>query len=129
MRQIFLAIALIAAPVAAFTGFEFYTSTAPAKAAGLGNLSSFKTIIADVQTLTSKGDLAGAAKRITDYETAWDQAETAIRPLNQNDWNNIDAASDAALKALRQSSPSAEKANKTLAALTAVLNNPAQPAQ
>jgi len=128
MRQVLLAIALIVAPVAAFTGFELYSSNAPAKAASLGDLSSFKAIIADVQTLASGGNLPGAAKRITDYETAWDQAETAIRPLNQTDWNNIDAASDAALKALRQSPASAEKVDKTLAALMAVLNNPAQPA-
>ena len=128
MKQVFLALALIIVPVAAFTGFELYASNAPAKAAGLGDLSSFKTIIADVQALASKGDLAGAAKRVTDYETAWDQAETAIRPLNQIDWDNVDAASDAALKALRQSPPSADKVDKTLAALMAVLDNPAQPA-
>lgn len=128
MKQFFLAIVLIIAPVAAFTGFELYVSNAPAKAADLGDLSSFKNIIADVQTLASKGDLAGAAKRITDYETAWDQAETAIRPLNQSDWTNIDEASDAALKALRQSPPSADKVSKTLATLLAVLNDPAHPA-
>lgn len=130
MRQIFLAVALIVAPVAAFTGFELlYANNAPAKTVDLGDLSSFKTIIADVQALAAKGDLTAAAKRITDYETAWDQAETAIRPLNPTYWNNIDAASDAALKALRQSVPSADKVNKTLAALMAVLNNPAQPTQ
>ena len=130
MRQIFLAVALIIAPVAAFTGFELlYANVAPAKTADLGDLSSFKAIIADVQALAAKGDLTAAAKRITDYETAWDQAETAIRPLNPTYWNNIDAASDAALKALRQSVPSTDKVNKTLAALMAVLNNPAQPTQ
>ncbi|PWI49880.1 hypothetical protein B5K03_33610 [Rhizobium phaseoli] len=126
MRQIFLAFALIAAPVAAFTGFELYAKNMPAKSADLGDLSPFKAIVADVQSLASKGDLSGAAKRITDYETAWDQAETAIRPLNPTDWNNIDAASDAALKALRRSAPSADEVNKTLATLMAVLNNPAQ---
>ncbi|MGZ2487332.1 hypothetical protein ACVITL_005917 [Rhizobium pisi] len=129
MRQIFLAIALIAAPVAAFTSYELYANSVPAKTTDLGDLSSFKAIVVDVQSLASKGDLSAAAKRITDYEAAWDQAETAIRPLNPNDWNNIDAASDAALKALRQSAPSADKVNKTLAALMAVLNNPAQLAQ
>lgn len=129
MRQIFLAIALIVAPVAAFTGFELYVKSAPAKTADLGNLSSFKTILADVQALAAKGDLTAAEKRITDYETAWDQAETAIRPLNQTYWSNIDAASDAALKALRQSSPSADKVNRTLASLIAALNNPAQPTE
>jgi len=129
MRQIFLAIALIVAPVAAFTGFELYANNAPAKTADLGDLSSFKTIIADVQAFAAKGDLAAASKRITDYETAWDQAETAIRPLNPDCWNNVDAASDAALKALRQSVPSADKVNKTLASLMAVLNNPSQPTE
>lgn len=130
MRQIFLAVALVAAPVAAFTSFElFYAHNASAQKAGLGDLSSFKAIVADVQALAAKGDLPAAAKRITDYETAWDQAETALRPLNSSEWNNVDAASDAALKALRQPTPSADKVNKTLAALMATLNNPAQPAQ
>lgn len=129
MKQFFLAIALIAAPVAAFSGFELYANATQAKTAGLGDLSSFKKIIADVQVLVAKGDLPGAAKRITDYETAWDQAQTAIRPLNPNEWNNIDAASDDALKALRQTNPSPDKVSKTLAALMAVLNSPAKPAQ
>ncbi|RDJ04217.1 hypothetical protein [Rhizobium grahamii] len=129
MRQIFLAIALIIAPVAAFTAFELYANNASTKTTDLGDLSSFKTIVADVQALAAKDDLTSAAKRITDYETAWDQAESAIRPLNPNDWNNIDAASDAALKALRQSTRSADNVNKTLAALMAVLNHPAQPSQ
>ncbi|ANL57315.1 MULTISPECIES: hypothetical protein [Rhizobium] len=129
MKQIILAIALIVAPVAAFTGFELYANKAPAETADLGDLSSFKTIIADVQTLCSKGDLSAAAKRITDYETAWDQAETAIRPLNPTDWDNIDVASDAALKALRQSAPSADKVNKALAALMVELDDPANPPQ
>jgi hypothetical protein len=130
MKQIFLAVALIIAPVAAFTGFEvLYPNNAPGNTTGLGDLSSFKTIIADVQSLAAKGDLTAAAKRITDYETSWDQAEAAIRPLNPTYWNNIDFASDAALQALRQSVPSADKVNKTLVALMAVLNNPAQPSQ
>lgn len=129
MKQILLAVALILAPVAAFTSYELYASGSSAKTADLGDLSSFKTIIADVQDLASKGDLAAAAKRVTDYETAWDQAETAIRPLNPTNWSNIDAASDTALKALRQSVPSPDKVNKALTALMAVLNNPAKPAQ
>ncbi|UDF30182.1 UNVERIFIED_ORG: histidine kinase [Roseateles sp. XES5] len=128
MKQILLAIALIAAPAAAFTAFELYASNVPAQAANLGDLSSFKAIVADVQGLAAKGDLAGAAKRITDYETAWDQAETAIRPLDQNGWNTIDAASDAALKALRQPDLSADAVNGTLTALMAALDHPDKPA-
>ena len=128
MRQVFLAIALIVAPVAMFTGFQvFYVHDASATTAGLGDLSSLKAIIADVQAIAARGDLAAAARRITDWETAWDQGETAIRPLNPTYWGNIDAASDGALSALRAKSPSADSVKKALAALMASLNDPSKP--
>ena len=129
MKQLLLAFALIAAPVAAFTGFQvYYARDVSAATAGLGDLSAFKTIVADVQSIAAKGDFAAAAKRVTDYESAWDQAETVLRPLNSAYWGNVDAASDAALKALREKTPSADRVNKTLAALMGVLDDPAQPA-
>lgn len=127
MRQIGLAVILIAAPVALFSGYEFYTvNSAQAASAGLGDLSSFKTIIADVQAFIDKGDMAGAAKRITDWETAWDQAETAIRPMNQAQWGNIDQASDGALSAVRKSKPDPVAAKEAVAALMAELNDPSK---
>jgi hypothetical protein len=128
MKQLFLAIALIIAPVAAFTGFEVYAKSTATSVGSLGDMSPFKVIIADVQAMAAKGDLPAAAKRITDYESAWDEAETAIRPLNPTYWGNVDAASDAALKALRQATPSIDKVNKTLLRLMMVLNDPSQPA-
>lgn len=126
MKQLLLALVLIAVPVTAFTGFQVYARTTTVTASGLGDLTSFEAIIADVQSLASKGDLAGAAKRITDYETAWDSGQTAIRPLNQTYWGNIDAASDAAIKALRASNPSSDKVSSTLAALMAELRDPSK---
>jgi hypothetical protein len=129
MKQVLLAIALILVPVAAFTGFQVYAKNDLAATAGLGDLSSFKTIIADVQAIAAKGDLTAAAKRITDYESAWDEGEAAIRPLNATYWGNIDHASDAALRALREPTPSSDKVGKALVALMAALNNPAQSAQ
>ena len=127
MKQILLAIALIALPVAMFSGYEMYSgSTAQAAPAGLGDLSNFKTIISDVQALVDKGDMAGAAKRITDWESAWDQGETAIRPLNPTQWGNIDQASDGALSAVRSSSGTPEQAKAALATLMAELNDPSK---
>lgn len=127
MTQVFLAVVLIAVPVAMFSGYELYASnTAVAAESGLGDLSSFKTIIADVQALVDKGDIPAAAKRITDYETAWDQAETAIRPLNQAQWGNIDSANDAAFSSIRKSKPDAAAVKDALATLMATLNDPSK---
>ena len=127
MRQVFLAVMLIAMPVAMFSGYELYASnTAIAAETGLGDLSNFKTIVADVQALVDKGDIPAAAKRITDYETAWDQAETAIRPLNQAQWGNIDSANDAAFSAIRKSKPDAAAVKEALASLMATLNDPSK---
>jgi len=125
IRQIALAVALIAAPVSVFTGYEIVAvHSAQAATAGLGDLSDFKKIIGDVQALLDKGDIAGAAGRITDWETAWDQAETAIRPLDQTQWGNIDQASDAALSAVRKHTPDLAAAKSAVAALMATLNDP-----
>jgi len=127
MKQLLLAIALIAIPVALFSGYEVYSpKAAQAASPGLGDLASFVSIIADVQALAGKGDMAGAAKRITDFETAWDQAETAIRPLDQAAWGNIDMASDGALKAVRAPQPQPDKVKSALATLMSELNDPSK---
>ena len=126
IKQVLLAVALIAVPVAGFSGFEVYARSTVVADSGLGDLSPLKAIIADVQALAAKGDLVGAAKRITDWESAWDAGETAIRPLNKAYWGNIDAASDDALKALRSPKPSSDEVTKTLAALMAALNDPSK---
>lgn len=104
--------------------------TAPATAAsnGLGDLTSLKAIVADVQAKVTAGDLKAAAARITDWESAWDEGETAIRPLNPVYWGNVDAASDAALAALRVKSLSVDVVKKSLASLMAVLNDPSHAA-
>jgi hypothetical protein len=128
MKQIILAIILIAFPVALFSGYEAYSSQGmQASPAGLGDLSPFKTIVSDVQGLADRGDMPGAAKRITDFESAWDQAETAIRPLNQEQWGNIDGAADTALRTVRAASPAPDKVKLALAALMAALNDPSKP--
>jgi len=127
VKQFLLALVLVALPVTLFSGYELYPSrTAQAASTGLGDLSTFKTIISDVQGLAEKADMAGAAKRITDFETAWDQAETAIRPLDQTQWGNIDMATDGALKAVRAPQPQPDRVKSRLATLMAELNDPSK---
>jgi hypothetical protein len=126
MKQLLLAILLILVPIAAFTGFHIVMAPSAASTSGLGDLNSLKAIVADVQGRVDKGDMPGAAARMTDYEGAWDQGQTSIRPLNPVYWGHVDAASDAAIKALREPNPSADKARKTLSALIASLNDPSR---
>ena len=126
-KQIALAVVLIAVPVGLFSVSELSIAHgAIAAQASLGDLSNFKTIVADVQAMVDKGDIPGAAKRITDYETAWDQAETAIRPLSPAQWGNIDAANDAAFSAIRKSTPDPVSVKASLATVMAALNDPSK---
>ncbi len=127
LKQILLAIALIAAPVAAFSAWEHWFNPSPTQAEvpnALGDMTVFKTIVTDVQAIAAKGDLPGAATRITDLETAWDDGEDKLRPLDEAQWGGVDGKIDAALKALRAATPDAVKVTGTLAALQTALDNP-----
>ena len=125
LRQILLAVALIAAPVAVFSAWEVWVAPPPQLASApnaLGDMTPFKTIVTDVQASAAKGDLAAAATRITDLETAWDDGEDKLRPLDEAQWGGVDGKIDAALKALRATAPQA--ATVTVAALQTALDDP-----
>lgn len=131
MKQLLLATTLIAVPVAGFAGFQLLRAhdtraVQVAAPVSLGDMSAFTAIIADVQAIAAKGDLAAAEKRITDYEGAWDEGQARLRPLNSDAWRTIDDASDAAIHALRAATPKADEVTATLAALqTALTATPA----
>ncbi|MCX8509628.1 MAG: hypothetical protein ORN49_12265 [Rhodobacteraceae bacterium] len=131
MKQILLATALIALPVVGFSAFQMYlaapaavAATTPAATDPLGDLSAMKKIISDVETIAATGDMAAAEKRITDFETAWDDAAATLRAMDSNAWGNVDQAADDALGALRASQPVAADVTATLAALATSLDNP-----
>ncbi len=125
MKQFLLATALIAVPVIGFTAFNHTHSTATASETGLGDMATFQIIVTDVQKIADTGDLTAAAARITDFETAWDDAAGNLRPLNGTYWGNVDDAADAALAALRASAPAPDNVVATLSTLMAELQNPA----
>jgi len=133
MRNLLLSAALIAVPVGLFAGTYILlvpVTTAPAVAAtaapSLGDMSTFATIITDVQGISKSGDFTAAEKRFTDFETAWDDAAGRLRPINTLFWGNIDIAADAALDALRAGKPDAAQITATLADLRAELTDPAK---
>jgi hypothetical protein len=121
---------LIALPTAAFTAVEMWvgpashTDTPFASADPLGDLAAYATIVADTRDLAESGDLAGAEKRITDFETQWDDAEPTMRPKEPSAWGNVDAAADHALAALRTRQPDPAKVKGALTALSSVLADP-----
>jgi hypothetical protein len=128
MKQILLATALIALPVAAFTGFNLYAAKAsigaPA-ASGLGDTSMLTTIITDVQANAAKGDFGAAKTRIKDFEIAWDNNEKGLKPMDPAHWALIDGAADDALTAVRAKAPDPAEVTQTLVALQAALETPA----
>lgn len=132
LRQVALALVLIVVPVAGFTAVELTIgrpASAPvaeteAPAAPLGDLSALIAIANDVASFVDKGDLAGAEKRATDIETAWDEAQPKLQPMNPEAWGNVDAAADALFHALRAKTPDANKAKAAIAGLLATLASP-----
>jgi hypothetical protein len=130
MRNLLLSVALITAPVLVFAaGYNVLTPAATTVAAvaapSLGDMTPFTTIATDLQAIVATGDLAAAKTRIADLETAWDDAQPTMQPLNPADWGNVDGAIDDALKALRAQTPDANTASTTLAALQTALADPA----
>jgi hypothetical protein len=125
MKKLLLAFMLLSGPLLGITALAVQPAAAAAAVTALGDLSSFSAIVADVQTIAKKGDFVAAEKRITDFETAWDNAHGKMRPLNKHFWSNIDVASDAALEALRMPKPDANTVESTLTTLVNELDNPA----
>ncbi len=130
MKQFLLAICLIALPVGLFAGGERWLfpqipDLAVAEAGpSLGDLGALMMITADTETIALKGDLSAAAARIKDLETAWDDAEMQMQPLNPTEWGVLDGLIDDSLSALRAAKPDAAGVAKSLAALQAELENP-----
>jgi uncharacterized membrane-anchored protein len=86
-----------------------------------GDVTNFRTITKDTLAKVQAGDQAGAQARITDLETAWDDAQNTLEPLDETGWTVLDGQIDSALTAVRADQPDPSTEQQALNALLASL--------
>jgi hypothetical protein len=99
-------------------------TSALAASSKLGDMATFEAIASDTLLLVDKGDMKAAEKRITDFEAAWDNAESTLYSKDKTAWSTVDDAADAAISSLRASNPDPVEAQKTVSTLIDTLKNP-----
>jgi hypothetical protein len=99
------------------------TSPAISTTKPLGDLSAFRKIAQDMLRLVRAGDLPGAKSRANDLETAWDNAQARLRPMNPEKWTLMDNAIDDVLKKVRSTSPDNAANVASLESLIAVIDS------
>ena len=79
------------------------------------DVTAFRTIVTDTLAKVRAGDQAGAVARITDLESAWDDAQDRLQPMDPTGWGYLDGRIDHALKAVRSpaADPTIEKQSLT----------------
>jgi uncharacterized membrane-anchored protein len=87
------------------------------------DIAKFRAIAEGTLVKVRAGDQNGAKARITDLETAWDDDESALRPMDRNAWGVLDHQLDAALHAIRDSHPDTAAELQTLNTLLTSLRN------
>jgi uncharacterized membrane-anchored protein len=67
--------------------------------------ATFRSIVQDTLAKVQAGDQSGATARIKDLETAWDDDQATLQPLDDTGWTVLDGQIDDVLTALRAGSP------------------------
>ena len=114
---------VITEAIAKVTG-KAAVAAAPAADTGasLGDLSAYRNIAADTLTIIGKGDMAAAAKRATDLETAWDAGAKSLKALNADKWTVLDDQLDVVFKQIRAAKPDTKTSGDALQTLIGLID-------
>ena len=117
-------------PHAAFSAQEEDASGAPVEqltpqqaTANLpaATVTEIRTITQDTLDLVTAGDQSGATARAGDLETAWDDAQPTLEPLDETAWTFLDSQIDDVLSEVRASNPDQAAQQQALNALVTSL--------
>lgn len=86
------------------------------------DINTFRTIAEDTLARMQSGDQAGAKARVKDLETAWDERQSTLQPMDGTTWTALDGQIDSVLKALRAAAPDPATENQTLTTLLTSLS-------
>ncbi len=140
MMGYFTAVAVVAAGVLVWTNAQPHGTAAASEEAPAANvilapgesatanfppanISTYRTIVEDTLALVQAGNTAEAATRITDLETAWDQDQPTLEPLDGTGWAVLDGQIDKVLRAVRATSPDPTVQTTALTTLLAALTS------
>ncbi|MFE3193832.1 hypothetical protein ACFXHA_32850 [Nocardia sp. NPDC059240] len=84
-------------------------------------IGTFRTITQDTLAKVQAGEQDAAKTRIKDLETAWDQDESTLKPLDGSAWTVLDGQIDEALHAVRARKPDQPTEIRTLTTLLSTL--------
>ena len=89
----------------------------------LGDLSSFRKIAEELLQKVNAKDMTAAKSKATELETAWDDAQAKLRPMNAEKWTQMDTAIDDVLKKVRSPQPDVAAETASINSLIAVINS------
>ena len=100
------------------------TAIAPGQAAAkfpVGDVTTFRTLTQDMLTKVKANDQAGATAAAKKLETAWDDAQPTLEPMDGGTWTAIDGRIDAVLTSIRGLAPDPTTEAQTLDDLLSAL--------
>lgn len=98
------------------------SGAAAATGSPLGDVSAFVAISQDTLDLLKAGKQPEATTRITDLESAWDNAAATLQRRDSTEWHAVDDKIDAVLRELRSTTPDTAKEEAALTALLTQLH-------